>query len=296
MTPAATAAAVSSQALVPLNNHINNHNNPHQVNAGQVGLGNVQNYGMANNGDATNGGSTTLYMSPATTLAAINNFAVNPLNSHINNRNNPHGVNASQVGLGNVQNYGVANNGDATNGGSTTLYMTPATTLAAINNFAVNPLNNHVNNTNNPHRVNAGQVGLGNVQNFGVASDDDARAGTRRDVYIPPGNLQAALNQMSSGQSGSNNNGWYAVIGSTLVQGLYLDFANAWAYVTFPRAFSGMPICVGTMRDGGGRSSIACINGDPGNSQVTFWCRSIQSSSKWYDAYGRLYVLAIGPA
>ena len=35
-------------------------------------------------------------------------------------------------------------------------------------------LASHLANTNNPHKVTAAQVGLGNVQNFGLATEDEA--------------------------------------------------------------------------------------------------------------------------
>lgn len=43
MTPLRTAQAIAKQAVLPLNNHIGNTSNPHQVTKTQVGLGNIPN-------------------------------------------------------------------------------------------------------------------------------------------------------------------------------------------------------------------------------------------------------------
>jgi hypothetical protein len=178
--------------------HLADFNNPHRVTAAQVGLGNVQNYGMAQASDATSGSSSTLYMSPATTLIEINTFAVAPLNAHINNTNNPHNVTATQVGLGNVNNYGWASTTDAQNGVSVTGYMNPALTEAAVAYQALTPLNAHIGNTNNPHNVTATQVGLGNVQNYPVATTSQAQAGTDNASYMTP----YLVSQLLGGTSG----------------------------------------------------------------------------------------------
>jgi hypothetical protein len=174
--------------------HEADHTNPHVVTAAQVGLGNVQNYAPAANSDGVAGTSTTLYMTPATTAAAIQSQVLGPMNSHIANYSNPHKVTAAQIGLGNVQNYGAATPADAAAGVSTSLYMTPATTMAAINNSIGAQLNAHLLDFTNPHEVSAAQVGLGNVRNLSTATNADAVAGTRNDLYMTPATTAAALN------------------------------------------------------------------------------------------------------
>ncbi len=104
MTPATTAAAITQQALGPLNTHINDHGNPHATTAAQVGLGNVNNYGTASTSDGSTGTSATLYMTPAATTAAIASQVGNAFAAHVANMSNPHGVTQAQVGLGNVDN------------------------------------------------------------------------------------------------------------------------------------------------------------------------------------------------
>lgn len=193
MTPANTKAAIAQQAGDLIQQHVNDHTNPHQVTAAQVGLGNVQNYGVATTNDAQAGTSDALYMTPLKTAQAINVLAVTPLNNHINNLNNPHQVTKAQVGLGSVQNYGVASTADAQAGTSNVLYMTPALVASAITALIGNAFNAHINNLNNPHQVTAAQVNLGNVPNYGVASTADAQAGASDALFMTPLKVAQAI-------------------------------------------------------------------------------------------------------
>lgn len=54
-------------------------------------------------------------------------------------------------------------------------------------------LTSHVADTNNPHKVTATQVGLGNVQNFGLATEDEAKQGASNAKYMTPSLTQAVL-------------------------------------------------------------------------------------------------------
>lgn len=92
----------------------------------------------------------------------------NKLTAHKEDTNNPHGVTAEQVGLGNVPNK-------ATNDLQPT--YTEAGTLEALTNGerlsiafgklarGISELIAHIGNKANPHEVTASQVGLGNVPN-----------------------------------------------------------------------------------------------------------------------------------
>ncbi|MFE3952524.1 hypothetical protein ACFX2L_25040, partial [Escherichia coli] len=75
------------------------------------------------------------------------------LTTHTEDNNNPHAVTKAQVGLGDVQNYGVASNGEAGAGVANNKYMTPATTAAAIAALITPTVTEHIGNTNNPHGV-----------------------------------------------------------------------------------------------------------------------------------------------
>lgn len=62
----------------------------------------------------------------------------------------------------------------------------------------------HVNNFNNPHQTTAAQVGLGNVQNYPIASAADAAAGTSNIAYMTP--AMTYLMQYSPNGVGTNLN------------------------------------------------------------------------------------------
>lgn len=57
------------------------------------------------------------------------------LDSHLADNANPHSVTKSQVGLGNVQNYGMATEAQAKAGTATNVYMNPLRTKQAIDAF-----------------------------------------------------------------------------------------------------------------------------------------------------------------
>lgn len=79
------------------------------------------------------------------------------LQSHINNKSNPHGVTKAQVGLGNVDNTSDADKPIST--AQQEAFTAGAAALTA-----------HVNNKSNPHEVTKAQVGLGNVDNTSDAN------------------------------------------------------------------------------------------------------------------------------
>ena len=54
-------------------------------------------------------------------------------------------------------------------------------------------INNHIGDTSNPHKVTAAQVGLGNIQNFGLATEDEAKQGDSNAKYMTPSLTQAVL-------------------------------------------------------------------------------------------------------
>lgn len=53
----------------------------------------------------------------------------------------------------------------------------------------------HVGDTNNPHATTAAQVGLGSVQNYGIASTAEAQAGTVTNKYVTPALVKAYAEQ-----------------------------------------------------------------------------------------------------
>jgi hypothetical protein len=115
------------------------------------------------------------------------------LSAHTLNTSNPHSTTASQVGLGNVLNYALATTAEAQVGAVTTKYMTPSLTAAAIATQAGALVTAHTNNVNNPHAVTKAQVNLGNVQNFNLATNAEAQAGSVNTAYMTPASTWSAI-------------------------------------------------------------------------------------------------------
>lgn len=193
MTPLRTAEAIAQQALIPLNAHIADKGNPHQVTKAQVGLGSVENYGVATTAEAQAGTSDLKYMTPLKTKDAITQQALVPLNAHINDKNNPHQTTKAQVGLGSVENYAIATTAEAQAGTSDIKYMTPLKTSQAISQLALVPLNAHINNISNPHQTTKAQVGLSDVDNFATATSAEATAGVLNTKFMTPLRTKEAI-------------------------------------------------------------------------------------------------------
>lgn len=178
--------------------HVADKNNPHAVTATQVGLGLVQNFPIASFEQATAGTINTAYMTPLRVSQAITALGNASVAAHAARTDNPHATTKSQVGLGSVQNYGVATNADATAGVATNLYMTPAATKAALDVVSA-VINSHISNQLNPHNVTKDQLVLGNVQNYPVATALEAQQGTASDRYMTPLRVKQAIDALSGG-------------------------------------------------------------------------------------------------
>lgn len=63
-------------------------------------------------------------------------------------------------------------------------------------------LKKHTESQDNPHKVTAGQVGLGNVKNYGFATDSEASAGTSTTKYMSPKNVADAIKGQAVTQTG----------------------------------------------------------------------------------------------
>lgn len=193
LTPLRASQLVDALIGTAISDHANNTNNPHNVTKTQVGLGAVQNYGIATDAEAQAGIATNKYMTPALVKTAITALVGTSLTQHIGRTDNPHGVTKAQVGLGSVQDYPLATTAQAQAGTATNAYMTPALVKSAIDTLVMVTLNNHINRVDNPHNTTKAQVGLGNVQDFGIASTAQAQAGTATNVYMTPALVKAAI-------------------------------------------------------------------------------------------------------
>lgn len=193
MTPLRTMQLVTLKAVTPLNAHIADKNNPHATTKAQVGLGNVDNFSTATAAEAAAGILNDRFVTPLQVKTAITTLAVTPLNAHIADTNNPHATTKAQVGLGNVQNFGLSTHAQATAGTDNTSYMTPQRVKEAITFIVGNDLANHIANINNPHQTTKAQVGLGSVQDYGIAATADAQAGTSNILYMTPLRVKEAI-------------------------------------------------------------------------------------------------------
>lgn len=184
--------------IVPLiDAHKADISNPHKTTAAQVGLGLVQNYSVASTTEAEAGVATNRYMTPSTSVLLMNALFKPLLQSHIDNKSNPHGVTKAQVGLGNVDNFLTATTQEAGQGTATNKFMTPFLTSIAISAQVNVAINYHTEDFNNPHKTTAAQVGLGNVSNFQTATVMEAAEGTAIDKFMTAYLTSQAINVLA---------------------------------------------------------------------------------------------------
>lgn len=72
---------------------------------------------------------------------------------------------------------------------------------------AASAISTHASRTDNPHNVTKSQVGLGSVQNYGIASQAQAEAGTANNVYMTPLRTAQAITVKTGGIQFRINNG-----------------------------------------------------------------------------------------
>lgn len=168
MSPQLVAAIVNVRIQAALSGNVNTPTKE------SIGLGNVQNYGMANFEQAIAGTAENLYMSPLRVAQHVANAVATVMQQHLD-ADNPHKITATTVGLSNVRNFGIATAAELAGGTAPDKYTTVAgvTTMmtAFYNAGPLLQLNSHIEDKNNPHGVTKSQVGLGNVQNYGIAMD-----------------------------------------------------------------------------------------------------------------------------
>lgn len=106
------------------------------------------------------------------------------LTNHINDKNNPHQVTKAQVGLGSVQDYPVADIATAQAGVSNSHYLTVLRGAQMMQALYGNRMDQHINDSNNPHNTTKAQVGLSNVENNPTATQAEAEAGTATNRFL----------------------------------------------------------------------------------------------------------------
>ena len=113
--------------------------------------------------------------------------------AHVADKNNPHSVTKAQVGLDQVQNFPFANIAEAQAGTLNTRYMTPVRTKNFVDAYLIPIIDAHKGDLNNPHGVTKTQVGLSAVQNYGIATQAEAEAGTVSNKYMTPLQTKQAI-------------------------------------------------------------------------------------------------------
>jgi len=74
----------------------------------------------------------------------------------------------------------------------------------------------HIADKSNPHSVTQSQVGLGNVENYGIATKGEAEAGTLSNKYMTPQRTKQAIDALAPGTELSiNQSGGLFIISST---------------------------------------------------------------------------------
>ena len=126
------------------------------------------------------------------------------LSSHSGNTSNPHSTTKSQVGLGSVENYGIASQAEAEAGTATNKYLTPLRVKQAI--LALQSVKSVAGKTGYVTLVKA-DVGLSNVENYGIASQAEAEAGTVTNKYITPERAKQAVIALQSVKSVAGKTG-----------------------------------------------------------------------------------------
>jgi hypothetical protein len=159
MTPAGVKAYSDAKVLPVIQAHIDDKNNPHNTTKDQVGLGLVDNYPTATNAETITGTATNRFVTPAGVRAYATSNIMPTITAHINDKNNPHGTTAAQVGLGSVDNYPTASTAEAQAGTATNRFITPAGVAAYAASKVMPTINNHIANMNNPHNVTVAQIG-----------------------------------------------------------------------------------------------------------------------------------------
>ncbi len=197
VTPVRVRNFVEAYVTPLMEAHTLRNDNPHGVTKTQVGLGYVQNYGIATSVQAIAGTSNTLYLTPVALKAVLDTNIIPLLSGHADRTNNPHNVTKVQVGLGNVENLPLASESEAIAGSRNDRYMTPLTTYQMVSEYVGEGMNNHIMDVQNPHRVTKTQVGLGSVQNYGVATVEQTTLGTADNLYVTPVGVRTAIEEVA---------------------------------------------------------------------------------------------------
>ena len=166
--------------------HLDDSDNPHRVDKADVGLGDVDNFRTATVAETIEGMLNNRFVTPSGVRQLIASINTEPVARHTARFDNPHQVTKDQVGLSNVPNFSVATIEQAKLGEIDSAFMTPQLTRMAITDQVGNSLTTHLGNKANPHGTTKAHVGLGLVENYQMATVEEAKAGLAKDRYVSP--------------------------------------------------------------------------------------------------------------
>lgn len=146
--------------------HITNYANPHRTTKKHVGLEFVDNFPTATDEQTVEGTSFEHFVTPRSIKAAVVAHAMEPLNLHASNKNNPHQTTKTHVGLGKVENFATATALEALDASRNDLYLTPYTASLLVQAAGEDPrlegllaaFNEHISATN-PHNITTDDLG-----------------------------------------------------------------------------------------------------------------------------------------
>lgn len=159
-----------------IDDHVTNKANPHEVTAEQVGLGQVPNLPLASDVEVNAG---DIVQKLITLRHILMHPVIRSMLDHAENKNNPHDVTKAQVGLRDVENISVATDTEVINRAEVDKHVV-LRQLVQSGVFVSGPraqeiIELHLQDKTNPHAVTADQVGLGNVANLPVATDQEVQ-------------------------------------------------------------------------------------------------------------------------
>lgn len=122
------------------------------------------------------------------------------VDAHASRTDNPHSVTKAQVGLGSVQNYGIASQAQAEAGTANNVYMTPLRTKNYVDTRLLNDLQFRLNNGAVEYNDGTGwkSVGKGGVKSIQQGTFAISAGSTSVDVAISPVNTINSIILISS--------------------------------------------------------------------------------------------------
>ncbi|CAC96521.1 TPA: hypothetical protein ACGX64_001161 [Listeria monocytogenes] len=122
---------------------------------------------------------------------------VDEINRHTGTKND-HNITKADVGLSNVNNFGIASLEEAQMGSNSQKYMTPLLTSEAISQLqSLKSINGRTGDV----LLSKGDVQLSNVENYGIASTNEAKAGIATDKLMTPANVLESIKEQFNTQN-----------------------------------------------------------------------------------------------